>query len=187
MLSMADRVAPKKLLLFATVSGLLILLVAGLWYAGPWRGKAVPETGALVGGQAPDFLLPDRYGRQLSLSQFRGQNVLLVFWASWCPPCRTEMASLQRLHDNSAVQNLKILAVNVGETEEQVALFADRQQLSFSILLDAVSDVQQSYGVYQLPLAFLVDDQGRIIARHFGLRDWNSSDVIAELNQLGGE
>jgi peroxiredoxin len=97
------------------------------------------------------------------------------------------MKSLQRLHDNSAIQNLKVIAVNVGETEEQVAFFADRQQLSLTILLDTENDVQQRYGVYQLPLAFLVDDQGRIIARHLGLRDWNSSDVIAELNQLGGE
>jgi peroxiredoxin len=97
------------------------------------------------------------------------------------------MASLQRLHDNPAVLNLKIIAVNVGETEEQVAIFADRQRLSLPILLDPVNDVQQSYGVFQLPLAVLVDGQGRIIARHFGLRDWNSSDVIAELNQLGGE
>ena len=141
----------------------------------------------MVGGPAPDFLLPDLYGSQRSLSQFRGHNVLLVFWASWCPPCRAEMASLQRLHDNSAVQNLKVIAVNVGETKGQVASFVDRQQLSLPILLDAGNDVQQLYGVNQLPLAFLVDRQGRIIARHLGLRDWNSSDVITELNLLSGE
>ncbi|OEU60971.1 MAG: hypothetical protein BA870_03000 [Desulfuromonadales bacterium C00003094] len=187
MLNMADRMPTKKLLLFIVVPGLLILLVASLWHVSSWRGEALPERGAMVGGPAPDFLLPDRYGHQLSLSQFRGHNVLLVFWASWCPPCRTEMASLQRLHDNSAVQNLKVIAVNVGETEEQVAFFADRQQLSLPILLDLGNDVQQRYGVYQLPLAFLVDGQGRVIARHLGLRDWNSNDVIAELNQLGGE
>lgn len=187
MLNMADRMLTKKLLLFLVVPGLLVLLVGGLWYAGSWRGKALPKTGVLVGGPAPEFLLPDRYGRQLSLSQFRGQNILLVFWASWCPPCRKEMESLQRLHDNSAIQNLKVIAVNVGETKEQVVFFADRQQLSLTILLDTENNVQQRYGVYQLPLAFLVDGQGRIIARHLGLRDWNSSDVIAELNQLGGE
>ncbi|MCD4687740.1 MAG: TlpA family protein disulfide reductase [Desulfuromonadaceae bacterium] len=141
----------------------------------------------MVDGPAPDFLLPDLYGRQRSLSQFRGHNVLLVFWASWSPPCRAEMASLQRLHDNSAVQNLKVIAVNVGETKGQVASFVDRQQLSLPILLDAGNDVQQLYGVNQLPLAFLVDRQGRIIARHLGLRDWNSSDVITELNLLSGE
>ncbi|OEU58412.1 MAG: hypothetical protein BA871_00805 [Desulfuromonadales bacterium C00003096] len=97
----------------------------------------------MVGGPAPDFLLPARYGHQLSLSQFRGQNVLLVFWASWCPPCRTEMASLQRLHDNPAIQNLKVIAVNVGETGAQVTSFANRQQLSLPILLGAGSDVQE--------------------------------------------
>ncbi len=187
MLNMADRMPTKKLLLFVVVSGLLILLVASLWHVDSWRGGALPETRALVGGPAPGFSLPDLYGSQRSLSQFRGHNVLLVFWASWCPPCRVEMASLQRLHDNSAVQNLKVIAVNVGETKGQVASFVDRQQLSLPILLDAGNDVQQLYGVNQLPLAFLVDGQGRIIARHLGLRDWNSSDVITELNQLSGE
>lgn len=187
MLDMADRMPTKKILLFVAVPGLLILLIASLWHVGSWRGESLPEREAVVGGPAPDFLLPDRYGNQLSLSQFRDHNVLLVFWASWCPPCRTEMASLQRLHDNSAVQNLNVLAVNVGETVKQVASFADRQQLSLPILLAAGSDVQQRYGVYQLPMAFLVDAQGRIVARHLGLRDWNSNDVITELNQLGGK
>jgi peroxiredoxin len=187
MLNMASWAPTKKLLLFAAVLGLVIMLVAGLWYAGSWPEEALPKAGAMVGGPAPDFILPDRYGRQLSLSQFRGQNILLVFWASWCPPCRAEMASLQRLHDNPAIQNLKVIAVNIGETGGQVTSFANREQLSLPILLGAGSDVQERYGVYQLPLAFLVDGRGRIIGRHLGLRDWNSSNVITELNQLGGE
>lgn len=187
MLTMVSRTWIKKLLLFAVGIGLLLLLVASLWYESPWRGEMLPKAGVLVDNFAPDFSLSDRHGQQISLSQFLGQNVLLVFWASWCPPCRTEMASLQGLHDNSVVQNLKVIAVNVGETEEQVASFATRHQLSLSILLDIDNDVQQLYGVYQLPLAFLVDGRGKIVARHLGLRDWNSSDVITELNQLRGE
>ena len=187
MLNMAGKIRTKKLLSFLTILSLLILIVIGLSFSGCRRNEALHGTGAMVGELAPDLSLPDMSGRQLSLSQFRGQKVLLAFWASWCPPCQTEMASLQSLHDNPAVRNLKILAVNVGEKKGQIASFIARNQLSLPILFDAEGVVQRRYGVHQLPIVFLVDGQGRIIARHLGLRDWNSTDVITELNQLGGE
>lgn len=186
---MIGMVRTKKLLSlsFAASLGLLVLVAAGLCFSACRRNAALPEAGAIVGELAPDLSLPDMSGRQLSLSQFRGQKVLLVFWASWCPPCQTEMASLQRLHENPAVRNLNILAVNVGETENQIRAFVARQNLSLPILFDAKGVVQNRYGVHQLPIVFLIDGQGRIIARHLGLRDWNSSDAITELNQLGGK
>lgn len=185
MLNMVGRTRTKKFLSFAAVLSLVILIVAGLCYPGSRRRAVLHQAGAIVGDPAPDFLLSDMYGRQLSLSQFRGQKVLLAFWASWCPPCQTEMVSLQRLHENLSVRNLKVLAVNVGETEGQVAAFVARQQLSLPILFDAEGAVQRRYGVHQLPIVFLVDGQGRIIARHLGLRDWSSSEVIDELNRMG--
>jgi peroxiredoxin len=184
---MVGRIRTKKLLEDAAFLGLLVLVAAGLCFSGCRRNEALHETGAIIGELAPDLSLPDITGRQLSLSQFRGQKVLLAFWASWCPPCQTEMASLQRLYENPNARNLKILAVNVGETAGQIAPFMARYQLSLPILFDAEGEVQNRYGVHQLPIVFLIDGQGRIVARHLGLRDWNSSDVIAELNQFGGE
>lgn len=187
MFNMVGRVRTTKLLSFATILSFSVLVAAGLCFSGCRRNSALQETGASVGELAPDISLPDISGRQVSLSQFRGQKVLLAFWASWCPPCQIEMVSLQRLHDNSAVQNLQILAVNVGETEDQIIAFIARKHLSLPILFDAKGVVQNRYGVYQLPMVFLIDGQGKIVARHLGLRDWNSSDVITELNQFGGE
>lgn len=187
MFNMVGRIRTTKLLSFAVILGFLVLVTFSLFFSGCRRDSALHETGASVGELAPDLSLPDMSGRQVSLSQFRGQKVLLAFWASWCPPCQTEMASLQRLHDNSAVQNLRILAVNVGEKEDQIIGFIARQHLSLPILLDAKGVVQNRYGVHQLPIVFLIDGQGKIVARHLGLRDWNSSDVITELNQIGGE
>ena len=187
MLNMADKIWTRKSVLFTMASGLLMLIAAALFFSGVWRGVAPEQKGAVVGGPAPDFRLADMNGRQLSLQQFRGRKVLLAFWASWCPPCRAEMASLQRLHDNPAVENLTVLAINAGETREQVAAFVARRQFSLPVLLDAEGIVQRDYGVYQLPVAFLVDGKGRIVARHLGLRDWNSAEAIAEINRLGRE
>lgn len=187
MLIMVGRIRTKKLLEYAAILSWFILVAAGLCFSGCRRNASLSETGTSVGELAPDVSLLDIAGQQIALDQFRGQKVLLAFWASWCPPCQIEMASLQRLHDNPDVPNLKVLAVNVGETKEQVASFITRQQLTLTILVDAEGTVQQRYGVHQLPIVFLIDGQGKIIARHLGLRDWDSSDVIAELNQLGGE
>lgn len=186
MLNMISLLRTKKVLPVAGTLCLLILIVVGLGYSG-FRRLASDTSAVVVGEMAPDFTLPDLHGQQVSLNQFRGQKVLLAFWASWCPPCQTEMTSLQQLHENPAVRNLNILAINVGETQEQAVAFVVRQQLSLPILFDATDAAQIGYGVRQLPVVFLVNGQGRIIARHLGLRDWNSSDVIAEINQLGGE
>lgn len=187
MLDMAGRTSIHKRQWFAVVFGLALLIVAGLLYAPVWRASPPGKAVAVVGGMAPDFTLTDVSGRQQSLRQFRGQMVLIAFWASWCPPCRAEMASLQRLYDSPAVDNLAVLAVNAGETPERIAAFVSRQRLSLPVLLDRDNELQQPYGVHQLPLAFLVDKQGRIVARHLGLRDWNSAETIAEINRLGME
>lgn len=187
MLMMVSRIRTLPLLSIATILCVLALVGSSLCFLGCRRNEVLYEPGAMVGELAPDVSLVDMAGRQVALSQFRGQKVLLAFWASWCPPCQTEMSSLQRLHDNPAVRNLKILAVNVGESKEQIASFVSRQQFSLPIFVDAEGIVQKRYGVNQLPIVFLVDGQGMIVARHFGLRDWNSRDVITELNQFGRE
>jgi peroxiredoxin len=187
MLTMIGIIRTLPLLSLATILCILTLVGSGLCFSGCRRNSDLHVPAAEVGVMAPEVSLPDMTGRQVSLGQFRGQKVLLAFWASWCPPCQTEISSLQRLHDNPAVRNLKILAVNVGENKGQIASFIARQHLSLPILVDTEGIVQQRYGVQQLPIVFLVDGQGKIIARHLGLRDWNSRDAISELNQLGGE
>lgn len=184
MLGMQNSKPVTKVLWLIGVVGALILLFveSGRFSAGP--APQAPVAGDALGVLAPDFNLADLTGRQLSLAQFRGRKVLIVFWASWCPPCRTELPSLQRLNDNPAVEDLTILAVNIGEAEERVAAFVARQRLSLPVLLDREGVAQRLYGAYQLPLTVVVDGQGRIAGRHLGLRDWNSAEAIAELKRL---
>ncbi len=187
MLVMAFRMRVAPLALFTKTLCFLVLIGVGICFSGCRDSGNLDAAQAVVGELAPELSLPGMDGRQIVLSHFRGKKVLLAFWASWCPPCQTEMSSLQRLHDNPAERNLTILAVNVGESKKQISSFIARQKLSLPILIDAEGIAQKRYGVNQLPVVFLVDGQGKIIARHLGLRDWNSMDVITELNQLGGE
>lgn len=184
MLDMVKGKLANRSLRLAGAVGVLVLLYVGFVHLGVGFAPQSPGKGSALGEPAPDFALADLNGRQLSLSQFRGRKVLLVFWASWCPPCRAEMPSLQRLNDNPAVEGLTILAVNAGETKERVAAFVARHRLTLPVLLDREGEVQRLYRAYQLPLAVVVDGQGRIAGRHLGLRDWNSAAAIAELNRL---
>ncbi len=149
--------------------------------SGGWFEKRVAP--ANVGEQAPEFSLPDIEGEEVELSRFRGKFVLLGFWASWCPPCREEMPSLEKFHRKFTGDKLALLTVNVGEPPSEVRAFVSSNSLTFPVLLDPSGKVQKLYGAYQFPVFFLIDPQGRIVTRYLGLRNWTSPEVRRELNE----
>jgi peroxiredoxin len=175
----------RSLLKWAAMAAALAVLVLALVWAGAWRADK-PATNLGVGHPAPDFTLPGLTGEEVDLARFRGKFVLLGFWASWCPPCREEMPSLQKLHEDFAGGNLVLLAVNAGEPFEQVASFVRQQELTFPVLLDPDGGVQALYGAYQFQV-FLIDREGRIVARYLGLRDWSSPAARQELAEKMGQ
>ena len=121
---------------------------------------------------APAFDLPTPDGRTIDLAGLRGKVVLLNFWATWCSPCREEMPSMERLHQEFRDQGLAVLAVNIQETPKQVARFMRGFQLSFPALLDADAQVAARYAVRGLPMTYLIDRAGRVVGQAVGARDW---------------
>ncbi len=162
-------------------NGLLLLMVAALALVLLQRhGRLLPSPSADVGGPsardkvAPDFELPSMQGLQVHLSQFRGQVVLVNFWATWCPPCRAEMPSIERLYRAYASRGLEILAVDDERVGSGVVEGFQRDlTLSFPILLDSAGDVSALYGVRGLPTTVVIDREGRIASVDFGARDWS--------------
>jgi peroxiredoxin len=134
--------------------------------------------------EAPDFSLPTLEGGAVTVSTLRGQVVFLNFWATWCPPCREEMPSIERLHREFRDQGLAILAVDVDERPTLVAEFMKDFRLSFPILLDRGSEVSSRYGVGGLPTTILVDRRGRIVGGAIGPRDWASPAGRALIRSL---
>ena len=134
--------------------------------------------------EAPDFTLPTLEGRTVTLSALRGQVVFLNFWATWCPPCREEMPSIERLHRELRAQGLVVLAVDVDESPERVAKFVKDFRLGFPVLLDAGSHVFSSYGAPGLPTTILIDRKGRVIGGALGPRDWASDAGRALMRTL---
>ena len=123
-----------------------------------------PATGSTAA--APPFRLEDRRGRRVSLSDFRGQVVLLDFWATWCGPCRASMPKVERLHKRFRARGLRVIGVNIEGMSDEVLGYIDDGGYSFLFLFDDgnwKSDVTRSYGVTSIPRSYLIDRQGRIV------------------------
>jgi peroxiredoxin len=122
-----------------------------------------------VGEPVPDFRLDTPDGAELRLSDFRGQAVVLNFWATWCAPCRAEMPDLQALHDaHAATGDLTVVGVDLQESGDSVSSFADELGLTFPLALDRSGDVAERYGLIGLPGTFFIDADGILRARALG-------------------
>ncbi len=129
-----------------------------------------------VGSQAPDFRLESVDGNLVSLKDFKGQAVLLNFWATWCIPCRTEMPELQHVYGERRGQGLVVLAVNVEESPGQVTEYLEEMQLSLPVVLDRDGSVRESYRILGLPSSFFIGGDGVIKAVAFGALNRSALD-----------
>jgi peroxiredoxin len=144
-------------------TSILILLSAALVYTLYANFTKDQVSAVQKGNEAPDFVLTDMEGNRHTLSNYRGQGVLLNFWGTWCKPCEYEMPYMENQYKDYKSEGVQILAVNVGEPKYSVENFANRHNLSFPILIDNGEQVQTAYGVDPLPVTFLIDKNGVLI------------------------
>lgn len=145
-----------------------------------------PAVQIEIGQPAPDFELYDKAGKGYSLSSLRGKVVLVNFWATWCPPCRSEIPSMDELYkSNIESGNLELLAINVEpEGPGIIEEFSKEYPHSFPVVFDLNAEVQNKYGVFKFPETFIIDKKGIIVERVVGAIDWTSPDVLTYLNKL---
>jgi len=123
---------------------------------------------------APEFVLPDLSGAPVRLSDHEGKVILLNFWATWCPPCRAEMPSMETLYQAYRNQGLLILAISGDRTGRSVVKsFVQDRGVTFPILLDPDGEVFAQYGVRGLPTSYLLDRRRRVFSADVGARDWS--------------
>lgn len=118
--------------------------------------------------KAPDFKLKDLNGKEVSLSDYKGKNVLLNFWASWCPPCRAEMPDIEKLYQETKNTDTIILAVNLGEDRGTVKSFIDANKYNFNILLDSDQQAAAEFNISSIPSWFFINKDGNIVTSHIG-------------------
>jgi peroxiredoxin len=154
-----------------SVSLLCALLLAVACAALPGARPEVSgdrEVGIAEGQLAPDFELQDLQGRTIRLSDYRGQVVLVNFWATWCGYCRTEFPEIQRAYERNQEAGLIVLAVNVQDRRESVEAYAQELGLTFPVLLDPLGRTSGSYRARGLPTSYFIDPEGLIVRKQVG-------------------
>ena len=146
-----------------------VAVVGGGW---TWLSRA-PEglddaASPVAGRPAPDFTLQSEDGESVTLSDLRGQVVVLNFWARWCTPCRAEMPALEEVYQARQDDGLSVLAVDQNEGLDQVKAFKGEMKVSFPLLLDPGYSVSDSYRISLLPSTFFIDRRGVIRDVVFG-------------------
>lgn len=128
--------------------------------------------------------LSDLSGTPHDLGMYRGQVVLVNFWATWCPPCLIEMPSLQRLGTAMAEQPFAILAVNVGEPRDTVWRFRNLLGFTFKTLLDRSGKVSKAWNVSVYPTSYLLDTDGQIRYVAYGAVEWDKETAMEIIERL---
>jgi peroxiredoxin len=133
---------------------------------------------------APEFDLQDIDENRHRLSQYRGKVVIINFWASWCPPCRYEMPSMEKAYQALRQEGIEILAINIGEDADTIFKFTADYNVTFPLLMDLDSAIIKQWPVMALPTSFVISPEGKIIYRAVGGRDWHHENIVKKLKAL---
>ncbi len=187
-----ERGAPRERRLIKLFILIPVLLTLGIMAYG-YLTRGGPESRALgpfeVGDEAPVFSYPALGGGEVSLADFRGKKVVLInVWATWCPVCRDEMPTLERLYETMKREDFVVLAVSIDALGAQVVgPFVKSLGLTYPILLDPKQTVKKLYRTTGVPESFLIDKEGRLAYKVIGPEEWDRPEVIASIRRLANQ
>jgi peroxiredoxin len=146
--------------------------------------SAAPD---LKGAEAPDFALKTTQSRNLRLSEFRGEVVLINFWAGWCGACRQAMPALNDIHDKYQRAGLVMLSINVDDDTDHVQHIASSLNIRYPVLLDDRKTVSQLYRLDNLPLTVLIDREGAVRFVQSGYTTGDEQKLMTPLRAMLNE
>lgn len=138
-----------------------------------------PFANHILDTPSPNFELENIYGKLINLDDYRGHTVLINFWATWCAPCRLEMPYLQSRYERSK-DKFTLLAVNNGESRDDVESFVNEYGLTFEVLLDPNAEVQSLFRIRGYPTTILIDSDGIIRFQHVGIMTEDQLDNVLQ-------
>jgi thiol-disulfide isomerase/thioredoxin len=151
----------------------LVILVRGLTL---WNRKHTPRIQSLnqaaSAPQAPSIVLSGLDGSRITLADYRGKVVLVNFWATWCGPCEKEIPQFVELQQKYGPQGLQIVGISMDDSLEPVRSFYARQRMNYPVGLADSQTVQAFGGIFGLPVNFVLNRQGAIVAKHVGSTDF---------------
>jgi peroxiredoxin len=154
------------------VAALLALLVFPAAYAD------------VIEGPAPDFTLKSRSGENVKLSEYRGDVVMINFWASWCAPCRQEMPLLEEMYKKYSDLGFVLLGVNVEEDSAKANDLLREVAVTFPVLFDNTNEVTKLYNVVAMPSTVLVDRDGKMRYLHRGYLPGYENEYVKQIKEL---
>jgi peroxiredoxin len=148
-----------------------VLLLAGLALVINYRQPEADREGNAAVGMipaemnkpAPQLALVDLSGDAVSLDDYAGQVVFVNHWATWCPPCRAEMPELEAYYRAHREEGFTLVAINAGESADDVRPFVEELDLSFPVWVDPQGEAMRAFGVNGLPTSFVIDGSGTIV------------------------
>jgi peroxiredoxin len=131
-----------------------------------------------------DFKLSNLDGNTVRLSDFKDRIVFLNFWTTWCPECRYEMPSMQKLYMHFKDKGFAMVAINMNEPAFVVNRYIKDHQLTFTVLLDSINELGAPFGIRGIPTTYIIDRDGGIIGKTVGSRRWDSKKSMALFEYL---
>ncbi len=156
----------------------IILLVLAIF-----MGSSLASSG-LTGQTAPDFVLKSATGENLRLSEYRGDVVMINFWATWCGPCRQEMPLLDELYGRYQRVGFNLLGVNIDDDSRRAMAMVNELGISFPVLFDEDKKVSKLYEVETMPLTILLDREGTVRHVHHGYQPGYEQKYLNEIRSL---
>ena len=145
---------------------------------------AATASSSLTGQAAPDFALKSSTGSNMRLSEYRGDVVMINFWATWCGPCRQEMPLLDDLYTRYERVGFKLLGVNIDDDSRRAMDMIEELGVSFPVLFDESKDVSRLYQVEAMPVTVLVDRSGTVRHVHHGYKPGYEQKYLTEIRGL---
>jgi thiol-disulfide isomerase/thioredoxin len=159
-----------------------LALLAGVALFAPMQ--SLEAAAAAARGPAPDFTLPLRGGKEMKLSQYRGQVVMLNFWASWCGPCRQEMPLLESIQKKYKPLGFTLVGINVEPDSAEAEKFLKQTPVSFPVAFDRKSDISKLFKVKGMPSTVIVDRKGNTRVVHNGYRPGDENIYLDHIRGL---
>ncbi|HEY6482469.1 MAG TPA: TlpA disulfide reductase family protein [Steroidobacteraceae bacterium] len=144
----------------------------------------LPAAAADVKGPAPQFTLTARGGSKLSLAQYKGQVVMLNFWASWCGPCRQEMPLLEDIYRKYSKLGFTLIGVNVEPDSNAANQWLKQTPVSFPVVYDTDSQVSKLYDVAGMPSTVIIDRKGNLRVLHRGYKPGDENGYLDSIRAL---
>ncbi len=135
----------------------------------------------VAGDSAPDFSVTTDRGQKVSLDNFGGKVLVLNFWATWCPPCISELPSLNAMAGELKNSGVVVLGISVDKDEAAYQRFLKKVKLNFETSRDPKAEISSEYGTFKYPETYVIDREGKVLEKFIADRDWMDPQILARL------